>query len=175
MISGSSEMVVNASHSIAYSAWLGWLSEIAFSAIGMKAPALASTAPAPTIATAGEEATFSMRPIIAWVVRGSTGRRRRLPAKRKIATAKMMSRTATHVFGVDPGDEAMSPSTNAATTPTAAVAPNAPRKNQKPARNGRSPSTSTSTEKVSVVGDNIAASETRTSSETLPALTGEVS
>jgi hypothetical protein len=89
--------------------------------------------------------------------------------------ARTMSRTATHVFGVDLGDEAMSPSTKAAAIPTAVVAPNAPSKNQKPVRNGRSPSTSTSTENVSVVGDAMAASETRMSSETLPALTVEVS
>jgi hypothetical protein len=149
--------------------------EIVFSAIGMNAPGLASTAPAPMTVTAGDDATRFMRSIIDAVVLGSTGRRMRLPAKRKIATARTTSRTATQVFGVDLDDEAASPITKAAATPTAMVAVKAPRKNQKPVRRGRSPSTSASTQNVTVVGDTIAASETRTSSEVLPAPTGEVS
>jgi len=41
----------------------------------MKPPGLASAAPAPTIATAGEVASFLIRSIIAWVLAGSLGRR----------------------------------------------------------------------------------------------------
>jgi hypothetical protein len=45
-----------------------------FNASGMKAPGFASTAPAPTIAIAGEEATFLMRATIESTFSGASGR-----------------------------------------------------------------------------------------------------
>src|ERR1700727_1972710 len=61
-------------------------------------------------------------------------------------------------------EAAASPSTKAATMPTMSVNPNAPRKNHSPVRPGRLDSTSASTQKVSVVGDNIAATAVSPSS-----------
>ncbi len=76
-----------------------------------------------------------------------------------------MSRTETHVLGLlESGEAATSPITKAASTPIRSVTPNAPRKNQKPVRRGRSPRTSAKTVKESVVGETIAASETSASS-----------
>ena len=66
--------------STTYWAALGSSSEIAFSASGMKPPGFASTAPAPTIAITGDEATLlicaTMPSIFAW----SGGRRRSFQA-----------------------------------------------------------------------------------------------
>ena len=82
-----------------YSARVGSVSEIVFSAIGMKPPGLASIAPAPTIAIAGEDAIFDIFSIIDCVVFGFTGLRIRRPAKRNRTAASTMSRIETHVFG----------------------------------------------------------------------------
>src|SRR3984885_7238001 len=76
------------------------------------------------------------------------------------------SKIPTQVGGVLewPEEAAAFPSTNAATTPMMSVRPNAPMKNHSPVRPGRSASTSASTQNVSVVGDNIAATAVSPSS-----------
>jgi len=93
----------------------------------MKPPALASTAPAPTIAIAGDEATALMRAIIAAVLSGSTGRRRNRRTKTTKNAPATTFTTITQVFGVDEPDAAESPSTKAAATPMANIALSAPR------------------------------------------------
>src|ERR1700759_2273773 len=69
------------------------------------------------------------------------------------------SKTPTQAGGVLEWSEeaAAFPSTKAATTPMMSVRPNAPKKNHSPVRPGRLDNTSASTQNVSVVGDNIAA------------------
>ena len=91
-----------------YSERLGWLSEIAFSAIGMNAPGLASTAPAPTT-QAGDDATRFIRWIIDAVVLGSTGPD---PAAGEQEQGEREDdvEDGDQVFGVDLGDDATSPS-----------------------------------------------------------------
>ena len=116
------------SQSAAYCAALGSSSEIVLSAIGMKPPGLASAAPAPTIAIAGDDATRPIWSIMPAARSGFGGRRRRRITQAAISTAATTSTIATHVFGVDGWSEAAaSPRTNAAATPTASVAPSAPR------------------------------------------------
>src|SRR5271163_5106858 len=96
---------------------------------------------------------------------GSRGRRRNRTTKNSTITLETTSTIATHVFGVlGFGDAAPFPITNAAITPTTSVTPNAPRKNHRPVRIGRSPTTSASTDRNSVTGESIAASATSTSS-----------
>src|SRR6185312_7780197 len=113
-------------------------SEIVFSAIGMNPPGFASSAPAPTIATAGDEASPPIRSIAAFVWAGSGGLRKKRTATTTSTAPNTTSRIATHVFGVD-GDEdaAASPRMTAAAIPTASVAVSAPSRNQQPVRNGR--------------------------------------
>src|SRR5690348_1080899 len=71
---GSSAISVKKSHCTAYPAAEGSVSEIAFSASGMNAPGFASAAPAPTIATAGEDATLLIRVTMPSTLAGSSGR-----------------------------------------------------------------------------------------------------
>src|SRR5258708_1966242 len=96
---------------------------------------------------------------------GSRGRRSRRKTTNSTSTPATTSTTATQVFGVLGLLEAAAfPSANAAMTPTTSVTPNAPRKNHKPVRIGRSPTTSASTDRNSVTGESMAASATSTSS-----------
>ena len=107
---------------------LGSSSEMSFSAIGMKAPGLASAAPAPRIATARDEETFSICAIMPAVRAGLGGRRIVRTTRKSRATAAITSTTATHVFGVlGVCDAATLPMTNAATIPIPSVAPRAPK------------------------------------------------
>ena len=149
-----------------YSPASGFSWEMSFSAIGMKPPGLASAAPAPTTAIAGEEASPLTLSTICFSLSGLIGLRASRAAKNTASAPRTRSRIATQVFGCElpGGAAATSSSTNAATTPTSSVAPKAPSQNQVPVRIGRSPSTSASTEKVSVVGDSIAAIAVRNSS-----------
>ena len=130
---------MNRSQSTAYSAAVGFVSEIVFSAIGMKPPGLASVAPAATIAIHGADATEPIFSIIAASFFGSSGLRIFVATQNSSSAASTMSRIATHVFGDDGVDDAAKlPSTNAARIPIETVAMNAPSQNQIPVRSGRS-------------------------------------
>src|SRR5262249_4719667 len=98
-----------------------------FSAIGMNAPGFASAAPAPTIATAGDEATLLICATMASSFARLRGRRSLAATHAMRSVPATMSKTDTHVFGLDGSDEAATlPSTPAAQIPTASVAVNAP-------------------------------------------------
>ena len=124
--SGSNATSVKSTHSITYCVALGSVSEISLRASGMKPPGLASIAPAPTIAAAGDDATVLIFAIIPAALSGSAGRRSSRTANTSTSAPATTSTIATHVLGVELFDAAASPSTNAATTPTASVAPSAP-------------------------------------------------
>src|SRR5204863_718735 len=82
--------------------WLadGLSSEMFLRAIGMNAPGLARAAPAPMIATAGDEATFCIWSIML-AMRFGFGGLRSLPTTQAIrSTPATTSKTATAVFGV---------------------------------------------------------------------------
>ena len=101
---------------------------MSFSAIGMNAPGLASAAPAPRIATTGDEATFCICAIMLAVRFVFGGRRSTQTTSTSSPSASSTSSTDTHVFGVLGVREAAAfPSTKAATTPIPSVAPSAPR------------------------------------------------
>ncbi len=126
--SGSSETSEKKSQSTMYWVALGFSSEMSFSAIGMNAPGLARAAPAPRIATIGDEATFCTCVIMPAVRLGLAGRRSTRTTSTNKPIARTTSRTATQVFGVLGVCEAAAfPSTKAATTPMPIVAPSAPR------------------------------------------------
>ena len=110
-----------------YSVVLGLVSEMAFMAIGMKPPGFASAAPAPTIAIHGDEAILLIWSTMLWARFGSRGRRRNRTMKNTRKRAATMSITATQGFGYEVVEAALLPSTKAARTPTASVAPRAPR------------------------------------------------
>ena len=94
----------------------------------MNTPGFASRAPAPKIATAGDDATLLILSIMAASFSGFTGLRRRRTTQMSSRIPPTMSMTATQVFGVDLLWEAAAfPSTKAAATPTASVATRAPR------------------------------------------------
>jgi hypothetical protein len=125
--SGSSETSVKKTQSTTYCAADGPVSEMLFNASGMKAPGFARTAPAPTTAIAGEEATLLIRATIASTLAGSSCLFLVLTTytiRRQAATTSMI---ATDVLGAEAEpQDAASPMTNAAATPTASVAPSAP-------------------------------------------------
>ncbi len=126
--SGSRETSVKKTQSTTYWVALGFSCEIAFRASGMKPPGFASTAPAPTIAITGDEATLLMRSTMLSIFAGSGGRRSSRQPKPATSTAATMSNTLTHVFWPEVEDGAAAlPSTKAARTPIASVAVNAPR------------------------------------------------
>ena len=154
------------SHSTQYWAALGFVSEIDFSAIGMKPPGFASAAPAPTMAIAGDDASLPIWSIMLCSFFGSTGLRNSRRTQTSSTMPATTSMIATHVFGLDGVLEAATfPRTNAARIPIETVAVKAPSQNQMPVRSGRFPRTSASTENDTVVGETIAARETSTSSE----------
>ena len=104
------------------------VSEMSFSAIGMKPPGFASAAPAPTTAITGESDTLLIWSIMLPCVCGSRGRR----STRDVQTSSEQRRD--DVEDRDPGlrarrldDAAASPSTNAAMHPIPIVASSAPR------------------------------------------------
>ena len=70
---GSSETRAKTSHNTAYSAVVGPISEMVFSAIGMKAPGFASVAPAAKTAIQGEEATAVILSTMPFVVFSPNG------------------------------------------------------------------------------------------------------
>ncbi len=126
--SGRSETTANASHCAAYPAVEGFICEIVFRAIGMKAPGFASAAPAPTIAIAGDDATLLICATIASSRFGLRGRRSLAATQASSRAPAAMSTQETHVFGLDGLDDAAtSPRRNAAAMPTASVAVSAPR------------------------------------------------
>ena len=93
----------------------------------MNPPGLASVAPAPTMATAGESATRPMRATMPATFSRFGGRRSSHTIQTTNATAATTSKIATQVFGCEgSSDAARPPSAKAATTPTARVAPKAP-------------------------------------------------
>ena len=98
-----------------------------FSASGRNAPGFASTAPAPTTATAGEEATLLMRATMPSTLAGSSGRFLVLATYPSSRAAATTSKIATQVLGEESREAAVSPRTNAPAIPTATVAAKAPR------------------------------------------------
>ena len=97
------------------------------SAIGMNAPGFASAAPAPTIATAGEDATFCIWASMLAARLGFGGLRSAWTTNVNRKAPATTSKIATAVVGVlGVRSAAASPSTNAATIPIPSVAPSPP-------------------------------------------------